>query len=133
MTLFFGILDVLLTTIMLFDTLGLVYQFRKNNTCSQNEYIRVCLSWILFLTISNLFSYEKKGFFGTTVRLIIFLAKLFVVLPILGGTLRIHKYFIEEKNAEKWYELIKAKICKNKEVSSNISGGPSSMGESISG
>ena len=114
MTLFFGILDLLLTTIMLFDTLGLVYQFRKNNTCSEKEYIRVCLSWILFLTLSNLFSCEKKGFFGTTVRLIVFLAKLFVVLPILGGTLKFHKYFIEEKNAEKWYELIKAKIIKIK-------------------
>ena len=133
MTLFFGILDLLLTTIMLFDTLGLVYQFRKNNTCSEKEYIRVCLSWILFLTLSNLFSCEKKGFFGTTVRLIVFLAKLFVVLPILGGTLKFHKYFIEEKNAEKWYELIKAKIIKNKEVSQNNPEGSSRMGETISG
>ena len=133
MTLFFGILDLLLTTIMLFDTLGLVYQFRKNNTCSEKEYIRVCLSWILFLTLSNLFSCEKKGFFGTTVRLIVFLAKLFVVLPILGGTLKFHKYFIEERNAEKWYELIKAKIIKNKEVSQNNPEGSSRMGETISG
>ena len=133
MTLFFGILDLLLTTIMLFDTLGLVYQFRKNNTCSEKEYIRVCLSWILFLTLSNLFSCEKKGFFGTTVRLIVFLAKLFVVLPILGGTLKFHKYFIEEKNAEKWYELIKAKIIKNKDVSQNSPEGSSRMGETISG
>ena len=133
MTLFFGILDLVLTTIMLFDTLGLVYQFRKNNTCSEKEYIRVCLSWILFLTLSNLFSCEKKGFFGTTVRLIVFLAKLFVVLPILGGTLKFHKYFIEEKNAEKWYELIKAKIIKNKEVSQNNPEGSSRMGETISG
>ena len=73
MTLFFGILDVLLTTIMLFDTLGLVYQFRKNNTCNEKEYIRVCLSWILFLTICNLFSCEKKGAFGSIIRLINFL------------------------------------------------------------
>ena len=133
MTLFFGILDVLLTTIMLFDTLGLVYQFRKNNTCNEKEYIRVCLSWILFLTISNLFSCEKKGAFGSIIRLIIFFAKLFVVLPILGGTLRFHKYFIEDKNAEKWYQFLKAKICKNSDVTPNIPSGPSQMGESISG
>ena len=137
MTLFFGILDLLLTTIMLFDTLGLVYQFRKNNTCSEKEYIRVCLSWILFLTLSNLFSCEKKGFFGTTVRLIVFLAKLFVVLPILGGTLRFHKYFIVDKNAEKWCQFLKSKICKNckdNSSTSNISGNESStLGETISG
>ena len=137
MTLFFGILDLLLTTIMLFDTLGLVYQFRKNNTCSEKEYIRVCLSWILFLTLSNLFSCEKKGFFGTTVRLIVFLAKLFVVLPILGGTLRFHKYFIVDKNAEKWCQFLKSKIfknCKDNSATSNISGDESSnVGETISG
>ena len=132
MTLFFGILDILLTSLMLFDTLGLVYQFRKNNTCSEKEYIRVCLSWILFLTICNVFSCEKKGFFGTIIRLTIFFSKLFVVLPILGGTMKFHKYFIEEKNAEKWCKLLKSKICKDT-TSSNISSRNSSMGETISG
>ena len=111
MTLFFGMFDILLTTILLFDTLGLAYQFRVKNSCSEKEYIRVCLSWILFLTISNLFSCERKGFFGTICRLCIFFAKLFVVLPILGGTLKFYKFFIEEKRAEKWLELIKSKIC----------------------
>ena len=137
MTLFFGILDTLLSTIMLFDTLGLVYQFRKNNTCEEKEYIRVCLSWILFLTINNFFSCEKRGFFGSMIRLTIFLAKLFVVLPILGGTLRFHKYFIVDKNAEKWCQFLKSKICKNckdNSATSNISGGESSnVGETISG
>ena len=137
MTLFFGILDTLLSIIMLFDTLGLVYQFRKNNTCEEKEYIRVCLSWILFLTINNFFSCEKRGFFGSMIRLTIFLAKLFVVLPILGGTLRFHKYFIMDKNAEKWCQFLKSKICKickDNSSTSNISGNESStLGETISG
>ena len=134
MTLFFGILDTLLSTIMLFDTLGLVYQFRKNNTCEEKEYIRVCLSWILFLTINNFFSCEKRGFFGSMIRLTIFLAKLFVVLPILGGTLRFHKYFIVDKNAEKWCQFLKSKICKNCKDNPAVSWGESStVGETISG
>ena len=132
MTLFFGILDTLLSTIMLFDTLGLVYQFRKNNTCEEKEYIRVCLSWILFLTINNFFSCEKRGFFGSMIRLTIFLAKLFVVLPILGGTLKVHKFLIEEQRAEKWLELIKVKVCKEKCPTSSASTEESSMGETIS-
>ncbi len=122
MTFFFGLLDVLLTSIMLFDTLGLAYQLRKQGTCEKDDYLRICLSWILFLTICNLFSCNRKGFLGILVRLIIFLAKAFVTLPITGGTLKIHKYLIEDGNAEKWYkkimELVKSKLCKGCECSS---------------
>ena len=123
MTLFFGIIDILLTSILLFDTLGLAYQFRNKSKepYDEKEYIRVCLSWILFLTINNFFSCEKQSFFGTLFRLVILLAKLFVVLPILGGTLRFHKFFIVEKRAEKWFELLKSKICKGSCTSSSSS------------
>ena len=43
MTFFFGFLDVLLTTIMLFDTLGLAYQIRTQGpeNCEKKEYIRL--------------------------------------------------------------------------------------------
>ena len=113
MTLFFGLIDVLLSTILLFDTLGLAYQFRIKNTCNEKDYLRVCLSWILFLTISNLFVCEKKGLLGTIIRLAIIFSKLYVVLPILGGTLVLYKYFIEDRHAQMWFEAIKSKICKN--------------------
>ena len=132
MTLFFGILDVLLTTILLFDTLGLAYQFRTKNTCDDKEYLRVCLSWILFLSISNLFSCETKGFFGTVFRLIIFLSKLFVVIPILGGTIKVYQFLVEERRAEKWLELIKVKISKDNAPSTSPSTEASSRGETIS-
>ena len=132
MTLFFGILDVLLTTILLFDTLGLAYQFRTKNTCDDKEYLRVCLSWILFLSISNLFSCEARGFFGTVFRLIIFLSKLFVVIPILGGTIKVYQFLVEERRAEKWLELIKVKISKDNAPSTSPSTEASSRGETIS-
>ena len=133
MAFFFGLLDVLLTSIMLFDTLGLAYQLRKQGTCEKDDYLRICLSWILFLTICNLFSCNRKGFLGILVRLIIFLAKAFVTLPITGGTLKIHKYLIEDGNAEKWYKstknLIKSKLCKGckccSESQNNINETPS--------
>ena len=112
MTLFFGLIDILLSTILLFDTLGLAYQFRIKNTCNEKDYLRVCLSWILFLTISNLFTCEKKGLLGTVIRLLILFSKLYVVLPILGGTLKLYKYFIEDKNAQLLFEKIKSKVCK---------------------
>ena len=133
MTFLFGLLDIVLTTIMLFDTLGLAYLIRQDpEKCEKKEYIRVCLSWILFLSISNLFSCEKKGFLGTVFRTIIFLSKLFVVIPLLGGTLKLYKFLIEEKRGEKWFELIKAKICKGNCPSSSPATDESSTGETIS-
>ena len=116
MTFFFGLLDVILTSVLLFDTLGLAFQFRKDDSCDSKEYVRVCLSWILFLTICNLFSCERKGFFGLLMRLIIFLAKASVSLPIVGGTLRIYKYLVEDRNAELIFQkvsgIVKSKLSK---------------------
>ena len=132
MTLFFGTLDLLLTIILLFDTLGLAYQFRTKNTCDDKEYLRVCLSWIFFLSISNLFSCEARGFIGTVFRLIIFLSKLFFVIPILGGTMIVYKLLVEEKRAEKWLELIKVKVSKENTPSTSPSTEASSRGETIS-
>ena len=60
MTLFFGLIDFILSSILLFDTLGLAYQFRVKNTCNEKDYLRVCLSWILFLTICNYLPAKKK-------------------------------------------------------------------------
>ncbi len=121
MSFIFGFLNALLTSIMLFDTLGLIYQFRKGSV-DQKEFNRVWFSWMLFLAISSLFSCSWKGFFGTLIRLIIFLAKVYVTIPIFGGSLKIHKYLIEDGNAEKWYkkimELVKSKLCKGCECSS---------------
>ena len=109
MSFVFGLLDMLLTAVMLFDTLGLIYQFRKSSV-DPKEYVRVCFSWILYLTISTLFSCSWKGFFGTLIRLIIFLAKAAVTIPLLGGTMKIHKYLIIDGNAEKYINLVYEKI-----------------------
>ena len=42
-------------------------------------------------------------------------------------------YFIEDKNAEKWYQFLKAKICKNNDATPNIPGDSSNVRENISG
>jgi hypothetical protein len=93
---------------------------------SPKEYVRICFSWILFLTIGSLFSCERKGFFGTLIRLIIFASKAFVTLPILGGTMKVHKYLIDDGNADKYInkvtEFIKSKASTGaKTLSENAS------------
>ena len=117
MSLLFNFLDLVLILIMLYDTLGLIYQFRKSKeSVKTQEFIRISFSWILFLTIYNTFSCSWKGFFGTLIRLILFAVKVYVTIPLLGGSLKLHKILIEEKKAEecfnKVFELIKSKICK---------------------
>ena len=113
MSFVFGLLDFVLTAVLLFDTLGLIYQFRKGMSVAPKEYVRICFSWILFLTIGSLFSCKRKGFFGTLFRLIIFASKAFVTLPILGGTMKIHKYLIEDGNADKYINKV-SKFIKSK-------------------
>ena len=126
MSFVFGLLDFVLTAVLLFDTLGLIYQFRKGMSVVPKEYVRICFSWILFLTIGSLFSCERKGFFGTLFRLIIFASKAFVTLQILGGTMKIHKYLIDDGNADKYInkvtEFIKSKASTGcKTLSENAS------------
>ena len=111
----FVLFDVLLTLIMLFDTLGLIYQFRKS-TVDPKEYVRICASWILFLTICSLFSCSWNGFFGTLIGLLILAAKIYVTIPILGGANKIITYLLEEGRIENWVNkgatMIKSKLCK---------------------
>ena len=123
MSLLFSFLDMLLIAIMLFDTLGLIYQFRRKETVKPEEYIRVYFSWILFLTIYNTFSCNWKGFFGTLIRLILLAAKVYVTIPLCGGALKIHKYLIEDDKAKEYfnkvYDIIKSKLCKCENIPQN--------------
>ena len=115
MTFFFGVLDLVLTSVLIYDTLGFVYAIRKGNQLENKEYTRICFSWILFLTLSHYISCNWKGFFGVLIRFIIFICKAFVVLPVLGGTSRIDKFLFEDGNAKKYYkqakDFLQSKIC----------------------
>ena len=116
MSFLFGFLDLVLTAVLLFDTLGLVYHYRKIGDCDKRDYTRVCYSWILFFTFSKLLTCNWKGFFGTLFRLLIFGAKAFVTIPKIDGTMKLNKYFIEDKNGERIFNqvvgLIQSKLNK---------------------
>ena len=116
MTFFFSLLDIVLTTVLLVDTLGLAYQFRRTGASDQRDYIRVCFSWIILLLLSGLLSCNRIGFFGTLLRIVFFAVKAYFVLPILGGTGKLYKFLIEDGNAEKYYQkasqLVSAKLGK---------------------
>ena len=129
MTFFFSLLDVVLTSLMLFDTLGIIYQFRKS-TVNPKEYVRICYSWIFFLIICTLFSCNWEGFFGTLIRFLILCAKIYVTIPLLGGTNKIHNYLIEQGKGEEYLNkvigLVKSKMCKGNKTSYKVTDIPSS-------
>ena len=135
MSFLFTVFDIVLTLIMLFDTLGMIYQFRKSSPPITSEYKRLCTSWILFLTIWSLFSCNSKGFFGTLLRLIFLAAKIFVTIPKLGGAMKIHKFLIEDGNALKYYNqvvgLAKSKLSGKGKLSSSSNNIPSDTISSI--
>ena len=112
MNFIYTILDILITIIMLFDTLGMVYQFRKGQIIQANEYKRICFSWILFLAMCSLLSCESKGLLGKIIRFIILDLKLFVTIPLFNGTMKIYKFLIEDENAEHYFKKIVEKIKK---------------------
>ena len=107
----FNILDLLLIFIMLFDTLGLIYQFRTNAEVKPKDYIRVYSSWILFLILYNLFSCSWKGFFGLLIQLILFAAKVYVTIPKFKGSLKIHKHLIEDEKGKEYFNKVYGLIC----------------------
>ena len=125
MSFLFVLCDVLLSTLLLFDTLGLIYQFRTSeSSVDHKEYVRICFSWLLYFAICTLFSCSWKGFFGTLIRLTILFAKIYVVIPVLGGTNKIHKILIDDGKAEEFYkkvsDLIKSKCCKSSSCSNVV-------------
>ena len=132
MSFLFSFFDMVLIVIMLFDTLGLIYQFRKTKeNVKKEDYIRIYFSWILFLTIYNTFSCSWKGFLGTLIRLILFAAKAYVTIPLCGGSLKLHKILIEDGKAEEYFykvlNMVKSKLCKCDGQSSIPSSAPSSF------
>lgn len=116
MSFLFKLFDILLTAVLCFDTLGLVYQFRKSPPTTNTEYLRVIYSWVFFIIICYLFTCNCKGFIGTLINFVILGAKVFVTIPLIGGTMKIHKYLIEDGNLEKYYkkakEFLETKIPK---------------------
>ena len=90
MSLLFGFIDLLLTTLITLDTLGLVGQFRQKKTPDSKDYTRVCFTWILYLTLKSFTPNDGGGTLRKILLLIFLFAKIFVVLPILGGTMLIY-------------------------------------------
>ena len=90
MSFLYGLVDLLLTSLITLDTLGLVGQFRAKKSPEINDYTRVCFTWIFYLTLKSFTPTAGEGFFRVLIRVIFLLGKIFVTLPLLGGTMMIY-------------------------------------------
>ena len=90
MSFLYGLVDLLLTALITLDTLGLVGQYRKKTSTTTKDYTRVCFTWIFYLTLKSLTPNVGEGYMGTIIGILFLLGKLYVTLPILGGTMMIY-------------------------------------------
>lgn len=110
----FCLIDKILIVLLALDTLGLCQQIRKSKNVDEKDYSRVCFTWIFFFAIRALTCCSCKGFLATVFQLIGLAGKVFVSIPLLGGTNKIYTLLVEQnKGAEylqKGIDFIKAKI-----------------------
>ena len=90
MSFLYGLFDFFLMSLITLDTLGLVGQFREKKAPDTKDYTRVCFTWIFFLTLKSFTPTAGEGFFIKLIRILFLLGKVFVVLPLLGGTMMIY-------------------------------------------
>ena len=92
MSFLYGLVDLLLTTLITLDTLGLVKQFREKKSADTEDYTRVCFTWIFFLTLSSFTpsACADEGFLRKLLRVLFLAGKIFVTIPIVKGTMMIY-------------------------------------------
>ena len=90
MSFLYGLVDLLLTALITLDTLGLVGQYNQKKSPESKDYVRVCFTWIFFLTLKSFTPTAGEGFFIKLIRILFLLGKVFVILPLLGGTMMIY-------------------------------------------
>jgi predicted Na+-dependent transporter len=111
MSFLYGLIDLILLSLITLDTLGLVGQYNQKKSPESKDYVRVCFTWIFFLTLKSFTPNDGEGYFRKILMLLFLLAKLFVVLPILGGTMLI--YNKSPELIQKGVDVIKSKLGTN--------------------
>ncbi len=116
MSFIFNLGEIVLMVLLSLDTLGFVYQNRKNpQGVNQKDYFRLCFSWIFFLALRCLFCLVCcLGFFSGIFQIVGFAAKAFVTIPMLNGSEIVYTKLVEENVARGYVQqvvnIVKEKI-----------------------
>lgn len=101
------IVEHLLLSLLAIDTLGFIVQNRKNpNSTSQQDYLRVCFTWVFFLALQSLVCSSCGGFLGGIFNFLAFLAKVYITVPMFRGTEKMYTMLIEQNAAKQYLGLL---------------------------
>lgn len=112
MSFIFCLIDLVLISVITLDTLGLINQLRKTSHCDLKDYTRVCFTWIFFLFVSSITNCNCQGFCTKVWSFLGLALRIYIAIPLLGGTLKLHHFLIEQNKgveyAKKAVDVIKS-------------------------
>jgi hypothetical protein len=105
MSFILGLVDLLLLVVVLYDTLGFIVHNRKNPLSSnQQDYHRLCFTWIFYLAIRSLICSSCTGYIGSLLYLLSLGAKAYISLPMLHGTEKLYTLLVEQNVVRHYLE-----------------------------
>jgi hypothetical protein len=96
MTLFFNLVEIVLLSFLAIDTLGFIAENRKWSRMDGKDYLRICFNWVFFLIFRTISCSTCSGIIGHFYGMLMLLAKLYVTVPLLGGTEKLYDLVIEK-------------------------------------
>ena len=105
-----SLIDTILLAFHMLNTLGLLNKLRKTKTCKHDDYKSVCLSWILYFALNPLTRCPCRGLLAGLLRMIGMFGKIYVIIPLFKGALKIYDIFVEKGMAKSIYEKVLNKV-----------------------
>lgn len=103
MAFIFFFVDLIVLAFMSLDTLILLNQLRKKDMCDADDYKRVIFTWIFVLTVRSLTCCSCTGLIANFFKLIGTVAKIYLAIPLLGGTNKLYDFLITQNKGEEYY------------------------------
>ena len=104
MAFIFFLVDTLVLALMTLDTLSLLVQLRKTNKCDSQDYTRVIFTWIFVLTVRALTTCSCTGLIANFFKLLGMVAKLYLAVPLLGGSNKLYDILITQNKGAEYYQ-----------------------------
>jgi len=116
MSFLFQLAEFVLLSVLALDTLGFLAELRKNSSkADRKDYVRLCFTWVFFLVLRALSCHTCcMGYFSGLFKMLFFAAKVYITVPLLGGTEILYTLLVEQNVMKTYllqaYTLVKAKI-----------------------
>lgn len=110
MTFFFNFVEIILLSIICIDTLGFLGESRKGSKANLRDFHRICFTWIFFLIFRSISCSTCSGIIGHFYGMLMLLAKVYVAIPLLGGTQKLYDMVVEKNMIPSYIKEMFAKI-----------------------